>query len=93
MAFSHIRNEVSSKQENRYHCRPHMVGLSKAHANNSLVMMNSLQSIVILGAHGLLMLMGSKFLINMTRPWEIKIKNDVLRPGHLYQKFLSPISP
>ena len=39
------------------------------------------------GAQGLLMLMGSKFLIKMTRPQNIKIKNSVLRPGHLYQKF------
>ena len=33
-----------------------------------LVMMNSLQNIVISGAQGLLMLMGSKFLIKITRP-------------------------
>ena len=45
------------------------------------------QNIVISGAQGLLMLMGSKFLIKMTRPQNIKIKNSVLRPGHLYQKF------
>ena len=51
-----------------------------------LVMINSLQNIVISGAQGLLMLMGSKFLIKMTRPQNIKIKNSVLRPGHLYQK-------
>ena len=37
-----------------------------------LVMMNSLQNIVILGAQGLLMLMGSKFLIKMTRPQNTK---------------------
>ena len=52
-----------------------------------LVMMNSLQNIVISGAQGLLMLMGSKILIKMTRPQNIKIKNSVLWPGHLYQKF------
>ena len=40
-----------------------------------LVMMNSLQNIVISGAQGLLMLMGSKFLIKMTRPQNIKIKS------------------
>ena len=39
------------------------------------------------GAQGLLMLMGSKFLIKMTRPQNITIKNSVLRPSHLYQKF------
>ena len=44
-------------------------------------------NIVILGAQGLLMSMGSKFLIKMTRPQNIMIKNSVLRPGHLYQKF------
>ena len=31
--------------------------------------------------------MGSKFLIKMTRLQNIKIKNSVLRPGHLYQNF------
>ena len=36
-----------------------------------LVMMNSLQNIVISGAQGLLMLMGSKCLIKMTRPENI----------------------
>ena len=54
-----------------------------------LVMMNSLQNIVISGAQGLLMLMGSKVLIKMTRPQNIKIKNSVLWPGHVYQKFWS----
>ena len=44
-------------------------------------------NIVISGAQGLLMLMGSKFLIKMTRPQNIKMINSVLRPGHLYQKF------
>ena len=52
-----------------------------------LVMMNSLKNIVISGAQGLLMLMRSKFLIKMTRPLNIKIKNNVLWPGYLYQKF------
>ena len=33
------------------------------------------------------MLMGSKFLIKMTRPQNITIKNSVLWPGYLYQKF------
>ena len=32
------------------------------------------------------MLMGSKFLIKMTRPQNITIKNSVLQPGHLYQQ-------
>ena len=50
-----------------------------------LIMMTSLQNIVILCAQGLLMLMGSKFLIKMTRLQNIN--NNVLRPGHLYQKF------
>ena len=52
-----------------------------------LVMMNSLQNIVISGAQGLLMSMGSKFLIKMTRPQNIVLYLNVLRPGHLYQKF------
>ena len=42
MAFSHIRDDVSSKQaskqEDSFHCRPHMVGLAKAHSNNSLAL-------------------------------------------------------
>ena len=50
-----------------------------------LIIMTSLQNIVISGAQGLLTLMGSKFLIKMTRPQNIK--SNVLRPGHLYQKF------
>ena len=45
------------------------------------------ENIVISGAQGLLILMGSKFLIKMTRPQNIKIKNSVLWPGYLYQKF------
>ena len=36
--------------------------------------MNSLQNIIS-GAQGLLMLMGSKFLIKITRPQNIKTKN------------------
>ena len=44
-------------------------------------------NIVISGAQGLLMLMGSKFMIKMTRPQNIKIKSSVLQPGHLYQTF------
>ena len=41
---------------------------------------------------GLLMLMGSKFLIKLNRLQNTKIKkNSVLCPGHLYQKF-DPIS-
>ena len=51
-----------------------------------LVMMISLQSIVTLGAQGLLMLIESKFVIRMTRPQNIEKKNNVLWPGHLYQK-------
>ena len=54
-----------------------------------LVMMNSLQNIVISGAQGLLMLMGSKFLIKMTRSQNTVFYRNVLRPGHLYQKFWS----
>ena len=53
----------------------------------SLVMMNSLQNIVISGAQGLLMLMGSKFLIKMTRLQNTVYYLNVLQPGHLYQKF------
>ena len=49
-----------------------------------LVMMNSLQNIVISGPQGLLMLMG---LIKMTRPQNTVLYLNVLRPGHLYQKF------
>ena len=49
-----------------------------------MIIMTSLQNIVILGAQGLLM--GSKFLIKMTRPQNIKM-NNVLQPGHLYQNF------
>ena len=45
------------------------------------------ENIVISSAQGLLMLMESKFLIRITRLQNIKIKNSVLRPGHLYQKF------
>ena len=52
-----------------------------------LVMMNSLHNIVISVAQRLLMLMGSKVLIKMTRPQNIKIKNSVLWPDHLYQKY------
>ena len=52
-----------------------------------LVMMKSLQNIVISGAQGLLMLMGSKLLIKMTRPQNTVLYLNVLRPGHLYQKF------
>ena len=48
---------------------------------------DSLQNIVISGAQGLLMLMGSKFLIKMTRPQNTVFYLNVLRPGHLYQKF------
>ena len=33
------------------------------------------------------MLMGSKFLIKMTRPQNIVLSSYVLQPGHLYQKF------
>ena len=44
-------------------------------------------NIVISGAQGLLMLMGSKFLIKMTRPQNTIFYLNVLRPGHLYQKF------
>ena len=50
-----------------------------------LIIMTSLQNIVILGVQGLLMLMGSKFLIKMARPQNTVL--NVLRPGHLYQKF------
>ena len=37
MAFSHIRGDVSNKQEDRFHCWPHMVELTKAHSNNLLL--------------------------------------------------------
>ena len=50
-----------------------------------LIIMTSLQNIVILGVQGLLMLMGSKFLIKMARLQNTVL--NVLRPGHLYQKF------
>ena len=50
-----------------------------------LIIMTSLQNIVISGAQGLMMLMGSKFLIMKTKPQNIQ--NNVLLPGHLHQKF------
>ena len=46
--------------------------------------MTSLQYIIISGAQGLLMSMGSKFLIKMTRPQNIKMKEQCLQPGHHY---------
>ena len=49
--------------------------------------MTTLQNIIIVGAQGLLMLMGSKFLIKMTRLQNIALSLNVLRPGHFYQKF------
>ena len=55
-----------------------------------LVMMTSVQNIVILGAQGLLILMGSKFLIKMTRPQNIKTKNSVL---HLFPGMFSLLIP
>ena len=42
------------------------------------------------GAQGLLMLMGSKFLIKMTRPQNTVLYLNGLRPGHLYQTILIP---
>ena len=38
-------------------------------------------------AQGLLMLMGSKFLIKITRLQNTVFYLNVLRPGHLYKKF------
>ena len=38
-------------------------------------------------AQGLLMLMGSKFLIKMTRLQNTVFYRNVLQPGHLYQNF------
>ena len=52
-------------------------------------MMNSLQNIVISGAQGLLMLMGSKFLMKMTRPQNIKIKTVFLG---IFIKNFNPIT-
>ena len=49
-----------------------MGGQDLAPALNFLIIMTSLQNIVILGAQGLLVLMGSKFLMKMTRPQNIK---------------------
>ena len=46
-----------------------------------------LQNFNILGAQGPLMLMGSKLLKKMTRPQYIVLHLNVLRPGHLYQKY------
>ena len=50
----------------------------------ALIITTSVQNIVILGAQGLMILMGSKFLIKMTR-----LHNNycVWWPGDLYQKF------
>ena len=53
-------------------------------------MMNSLQNIVISGAQGLLMLMGLKIFDKDDQAAKHYNKNSVLRPGHLYQKFLIP---
>ena len=50
--------------------------------------MTLLQNIVISGAQGLLMLMGSKFLIKITRPQNIAHLN-VLWSDNLHQKFWS----
>ena len=41
-----------------------------------LIIMTSLQNIDILGGRGLLMLIGSKFLIKVTRPQNIKMKEQ-----------------
>ena len=54
-----------------------------------LVTMNSLQNIVISGTQDLLMLMGSKFLIKITRPQNTVFYLNVLRPSYFYQKFWS----
>ena len=51
-----------------------------------LIIMTSLQNIVISGAQGLLMLMGSQFLTKMKT---LLFHFNVLWPGHLCQKFWS----
>ena len=45
------------------------------------------KTLLISGAQGLLMLMGSEFLIKMTMPQNTVFYVNILRPGHLYQKF------
>ena len=55
-----------------------------------LIIMTSLQSIVILSAHGLLMLMGSKILIKMTRPQNIKMKEQCFTAWSSLSKILIP---
>ena len=54
--------------------------------------MNSLQSIVISGAQGLLMLMGSNFLIKMTRLQNIKIKEKCFAAWPSLSKILIPLT-
>ena len=39
------------------------------------------------GARGLLILMGTNFLMKMTRLQYSKTSNNILQPGHTYQKF------
>ena len=52
-----------------------------------LVMINSLENIVILGAQGLLMLMGSKFFDEDDQASKHCFYLNVFWPGHLYHKF------
>ena len=52
--------------------------------------LTSLQNIAILGAQGLLMLMGSKFLIKMTRPQNIKMKEQRFAAWSSVSKILIP---
>ena len=56
-----------------------------------LIIMTSLQNIVITGAQlqGLLMLMGSKFLIKMIRPQNIKMKEQCFVAWSSLSKILS----
>ena len=55
-----------------------------------LIMMNSLQNIIILGAQDLLMLMGSKFLIKVTRLQNIKIKEKCFVACSSLSKIMIP---
>ena len=56
-----------------------------------LVMMTSLHNIVISGAYNPLMLMGSKLLIKMTRPQNIKIKRTMVYDLVIFIKNFNPI--
>ena len=57
-----------------------------------VLVMNSLQNIVISGAQGLLLLMGSNFLIKMTRLQNIRIKEQSFAAWSSLSKVLIPLT-